>query len=382
MTSTEFLLAPLPFGSAEITIVRWLKRAGDSVAAGEPLLVVVNDRVEAALPVACAGFLERPLAAEGAVVAVGAPVAIIIPAPAAPDGALADVTPSRLRISPVARNIARLHEIDITKLQASGVAGRMMKSDVLTALVARPSAIPITSRHSEFKVQNSELKTPLPSPISNLPVSASPRHPITLSPVTRHPSPLTILTAVEVDLERVAALIDQHGPSFARRRQELNYVVCVALAAVAALPYHPLLNSYWADTMIVARRRVHLAVAQRAGAPPCFVPDAQDLNLRGFARALSGSADEPTSADCTFVIADLGEQPWGDPATLMYGSAAALGMGTVRARPLVIDDGGVDRLAVRHAAWLTLAYDPRVLDQPYADAFLRDVKSRLERCHF
>ena len=59
-----------------------------------------------------------------------------------------------------------------------------------------------------------------------------------------------------------------------------------------------------------------------------------------------------------------------------------LGLGAVHARPLVIADGGVDRLAVRHAALLTLAYDARVLDQYYADAFLSDIKRRLEQFYF
>jgi pyruvate/2-oxoglutarate dehydrogenase complex dihydrolipoamide acyltransferase (E2) component len=162
---------------------------------------------------------------------------------------------------------------------------------------------------------------------------------------------------------------------------ELSYMACVALAAVAALPSHPLLNSAWADTMIVARRRVHLALV-RAGTPPRYVRDAQDLNLRGLARALGGTTAEQNGEDYTFVIADLSDQVWGDPAALVRGQAAALGLGAVRACPWVIENGGVDRLAVRHAALLTLAFDARVLDQHHADAFLRDVKIRLEQFSF
>src|SRR4051794_13481827 len=77
MTSIDYLLPQLPFGSAEYTIVRWLKRAGDNLAAGDPLLVVVNDRVEAALPATCAGILECILVAEGAAAAPGALAATI-----------------------------------------------------------------------------------------------------------------------------------------------------------------------------------------------------------------------------------------------------------------------------------------------------------------
>jgi pyruvate/2-oxoglutarate dehydrogenase complex dihydrolipoamide acyltransferase (E2) component len=360
MTSTDYLLPQLPFGGAEITIVRWLKRAGEPVTAGEPLLVVVNDRVEAALPATYAGIFERALAAEGVSLLAGAPIAIIIPAvaanaidrPSTVESTMLDDQTGTARpptISPVARNIAKLDNIDITKVRGSGIAGRIVKADILAALAGQTP-----------KTENQ------PSP-------PSPRH----SAIEAY-----VLTAIDVDLERVAMVIARHGPGFARRQLELSYRVCVALAAVAALPYHPLLNSSWADAMIVARRRVQLAVVPCDGSPIRFVCDAQDLNLRGLARGLGGAAAEYSIEDRTFTIADLGHQVWGDPAALACGAAAALGIGAVRARPLTINDDGVDRLAVRHAALLTLAYDARVLDQCHADAFLRDIKRRLEQFHF
>jgi pyruvate/2-oxoglutarate dehydrogenase complex dihydrolipoamide acyltransferase (E2) component len=260
-------------------------------------------------------------------------------------------------ISPVARNIAKLDNIDITKVRGSGIAGRIVKADILAALAGQTP-----------KTENQ------PSP-------PSPRHPVTLSPC-HSAIDAYVLTAIDVDLERVAMVIARHGPGFARRQLELSYRVCVALAAVAALPYHPLLNSSWADAMIVARRRVQLAVVPCDGSPIRFVCDAQDLNLRGLARGLGGAAAEYSIEDRTFTIADLGHQVWGDPAALACGAAAALGIGAVRARPLAIDDDDIDRLAVHHAALLTLAYDARVLDQCHADAFLREIKRRLEQFHF
>jgi 2-oxoglutarate dehydrogenase E2 component (dihydrolipoamide succinyltransferase) len=399
--STDYLLPQLPFGSAEIMIVRWLKRVGDTVAAGEPLLVVMNDRIEAALPATGAGIVERALVAEGALVTAGALLATIAANSTANIGTkierAAGSTPreqnSPVRISPVARNIVKRDNIDIIGLQGTGVAGRIMKSDVLAA--------PALGDRKGRTYDGAS------------PVTSSPACPERRRRVTRHSSLVPyVLTTIDVDLERVATLIVQHRPSFARRRLELNYIVCVALAAVAALPYHPLLNSYWADTMIVARRRVHLAVMPCDGTPPRSVCDAQNLNLRGLARGLGGATAEPTSEDHTFTIVDLGDQVWGDPAAWMgdggsltlrpfdpstrlkgafaqgnqaqgepRGRAAALGLGAVRVRPLVITDGGVDQLAVRHAALLTLAYDARVFDHYYADAFLCDIKRRLEQFH-
>ena len=222
MTSTDYLLPQLPFGSAEYTIVRWLKRTGDTVSAGEPLLVVVNDRVEAALPATCAGILDRLWSAEGAAVAAGARVATIVANTAATVGNLPDaaqstvieiehaadavpsyqqISKSTVRISPVARRIANSIDIDITELQGTGVSGRIMKSDVLAMLAEqapKPEALPVAP--------------PLvPHPPSVTPPCAA--------LVPHLPSPdAYVLTVIDVDLERVAMTIAQHGPNFTDRR--------------------------------------------------------------------------------------------------------------------------------------------------------------------
>src|SRR5215213_1831032 len=195
MTSTDYLLPQLSFGSAEYTIVRWLKRAGDTVAAGEPLLVVVNDRVEVALSAACAGTLERILAAEGAAVAAGARVATIIASTLANSGDLPDSAQSAVRITPVARRIVDSTDIDITGLQGTGVSGRIMKIDVLAALASQ--------------TPQAEARPVAVSPIALSPISHLP------SPISHPPSPIPyVLTAIDVDLERIALALAQHGPSF------------------------------------------------------------------------------------------------------------------------------------------------------------------------
>jgi pyruvate/2-oxoglutarate dehydrogenase complex dihydrolipoamide acyltransferase (E2) component len=162
---------------------------------------------------------------------------------------------------------------------------------------------------------------------------------------------------------------------------ELGHSACVALAVVAALACHPLLNSCWDAAAIVTRRRVHLAVVPSNGVHIRLIHDAQDLNLRGLARGLaSRPVDSAIGGQApTFTIADLSDQIWGDPAALAHGRSAALGIGAVRPRPVVLDNHGADRLAMHHVALLTLAYDPRVLDQRHADAFLRDIKRHLEQ---
>lgn len=372
MTSTEYLLPKMPSGGPEITIVRWLRSAGDRVSAGDPLLLVVNDRLELALPAPGEGVIERTLAAEGATVSAGAPVATIAPPPttdtaeppqpAQPDVAVKQTTvPERsVRISPVARQIATGAGIDVTQLTGSGISGRIVKADILAALGNSAPSIEIEHRSV--------------SPSPDLPIPQSPN----LQPFG---GDIYVLTAVEADMQRVAEAVARLRPDYARRRLDLSFGACVALAAVSALAYHPLLNGAWDGDIILVRRRVHLAVAPSAGAPLQIIRNAQDLNLRGLARAFSGPPNQAGNGEQerTFTIVELGEQAWGDPSALVRGRSAALGVGAVRLRPLARDDGGVERLAMRYAALLTLAYDPRVLDQGHADAFLRDLKRRLEQ---
>jgi 2-oxoglutarate dehydrogenase E2 component (dihydrolipoamide succinyltransferase) len=364
MTSTEYLLPEMPFGGPEITIVRWLRSLGDRVTAGEPLLVVVNDRVELALPAPGDGVLERTLAAVGATVTAGAPVAVIgspaatdttdLPQPAQPglveeQGALPERS---LRISPVARRIASSAGIDIAKLAGSGISGRIVKADLLTALANTESTLGSIPS--------------LQPPASSLQSLAD---------------DIYVLTAIEVDMQRVVEAVGRLQPGYARRRQELRPGACVALAAVAALACHPLLNSAWQGDIIVAPRRVHLAIASGTGAPVRLVHNAQDLNLRGLARAFGSRPSHAANDDreSTFTIVELSQQAWGDPSALARGRSAALGVGAVRLRPLALGDGRATRLAMRHTALMTLAYDPRVLDQGRADAFLRELKRRLEQ---
>lgn len=61
----------------EGTISRWLKRAGDRVSKGEPLVEVETDKVNSELESPASGVIHEILAAEGETVAMGAVIARI-----------------------------------------------------------------------------------------------------------------------------------------------------------------------------------------------------------------------------------------------------------------------------------------------------------------
>jgi 2-oxoisovalerate dehydrogenase E2 component (dihydrolipoyl transacylase) len=404
--SIEYLLPQLPLGGPDATLVRWLKQPGDRLAPGDPLLVVANDCVEIVFPTSAEGTIEALLATEGAPVTVGASIARIATAPAvvnqesraeggepAPDERETIASPrvAHRRATPVARQIAVKSEVDITKIIGSGVGGRILKSDVLAQLSnERLPTIEGADEQSSEQADRSHA-THHTEPDASILNPASPmRRAIATHMVRSRATSPHALTAMEVDMGQVAAARAHSRDSFARRGIDLTYTACIALAAVEALLRHPLLNSSWSDAGIVLRRRIHLgvAVALPDGLITPIIREAQDLNLRGMARAVgdvarrarAGALRPGEASGGTFTVTNPGAGAlWFGTPIIAQPQGAILGVGAVRKRPLVADEGGIDRIVVRPTALLTLAYDARVLDQCHADAFLRDVKRNLER---
>lgn len=357
MPSSEYRLPDLPLGSAEARILRWLKHPGESLVAGEPLLIVVSERAEVALPAPAGGVLSEQLCPEGDTVAVGAALATL--APAAPADSLAPVDIDRTpaarsaapasRCTPVARQIAAAHDLDVRAIPGHGVSGRVTKADVMAVLAGQPAAV------------GASLTDTATERGGGMVIGA--------------PPDAQVLTAIEVDLGAVVAECGRLRAIFARRELELTATTFVLEAVVAALLRYPLLNGHWDAEYVVVRRLIALELC--ASGKRVRLPRVQDLNLRGLARAL-GSAAECAPGDGTFTIVENDNAAWCGMPALAPGQTAALGVGAARARPVVVSEGGAERVGMRPMVLLALAYDARAIDQCYADAFLRDLKARLE----
>src|SRR5262247_3937458 len=118
---------------AEGTIVRWMKKVGDTVDRDEPLFEISTDKVDAEIPSPAAGVVSEIRAQEGETVAVNSVVAVIgvaasetpaPPAPAAPRATTAEEA-IRQRSSPLVRKIAKEHHVDISQLHGTGISGRV-----------------------------------------------------------------------------------------------------------------------------------------------------------------------------------------------------------------------------------------------------------------
>ena len=140
----------------EATVMRWLKAPGDAVALDETLVELETDKIAVEVKAEAAGTLAEIAAGDGAEVEVGALLgrleagaaaaadAAAAPEPAPPSESEPRVTPARLNrpppSSPAVRHLLEEHGLDPATIEGTGKGGRLLKSDVLAAVVARAAA--------------------------------------------------------------------------------------------------------------------------------------------------------------------------------------------------------------------------------------------------
>ncbi len=141
---------------SEGTILEWHAKVGDQIKLDATIVEISTDKVDIELPSPATGTVTELLVEEGDTVTVGQVIARIAlgagaPAPAAApeDGAPSTESqqtapaptevPAGMSISPVAARAAAAEGVDLAAVKGSGPAGRITKSDVLSAATAGPS---------------------------------------------------------------------------------------------------------------------------------------------------------------------------------------------------------------------------------------------------
>ena len=413
----------------EGTVTRWLKGVGDSVAVDEALLEVSTDKVDTEIPSPVAGVILSidvpvdstvPVGARLALIGVAgaAPVAApapVAPAPVAPVVAAPVVTPPApvapvvpvsapapvatqlasatnddLYVTPIVRKLASDNGVDLSKVTGTGIGGRIRKEDVLAA--AKPAAPAPTIA--------------APPAAKATPVSASPLRGTTV-PMTRLRKVIAarmveslqvsaqLTTVVEVDVTKIARLRDRAKGAFeAREGVKLTFLPFFAVAVCEALKQHPVLNSSISGDQITYHGAEHLGVAvdTEKGLLVPVIRDAGDLNIGGIARKISDVAartrDNKITPDelggGTFTLTNTGSRgALFDTPIINQPQVAILGLGAVVKRPIVMkgEDGG-ETIAIRSMVYLALSYDHRIVDGADAARFLVTLKERLEEGRF
>jgi pyruvate dehydrogenase E2 component (dihydrolipoamide acetyltransferase) len=139
--------------TSEAKVLKWLKRTGEPVKRGEPLLEVETDKVDMEVEAFVDGYLRELMAGEGDIASALRPVAVITDTPDEAyelpvEEAVVPVVPAppaeeqRERVQaaavPAARALARELGIDLTSLTGTGADGLITRKDVERAGARRP----------------------------------------------------------------------------------------------------------------------------------------------------------------------------------------------------------------------------------------------------
>lgn len=402
---------------AEGTIIEWRKRPGDWVDVDEVICEVTTDKVDVEIPAPAAGRVERLLAEPGQTLAVGEPMAEIDPSAkpgeahpeedtsnrsstgpvTSPAGGRPELDRSGFH-SPVVRRIAEEHGVNLSQVEGTGVGGRVRKSDLLAYIEGGERAAEGRPLHIESPYR------PEPAPAGNGAAAGAPEaaelggHREPMSPmrqqIARHMvesrrTSAHCTTIVEVDFSRVADRRAELRETMERREVRLTYLAFVARATVLALAEHPILNASIEEEEIVYHDDVNLgiAVALEDGLIVPVIPRAQRLSLEGTAAAINDFADRARRRELqpddvhggTFTITNPG-QFGAVLATPIINQpqVAILDLEAVVKRPVVVEDGGTDAIAIRPMSYLCMSWDHRALDGAVAARFLASVRERLE----
>jgi pyruvate dehydrogenase E2 component (dihydrolipoamide acetyltransferase) len=387
--ATEVIMPALGMAQDTGKVVRWLRREGDQVTKGEPLLEVETDKVTVEVEAPADGLLGAVQAGEGDDVPVGRSVALILapgeepaeptgepagpPEPAlaelakgveaAPDG---DSRPASERIgsrrplaSPKARRLAAEQGLELATLMGSGPHGAVVAADV------------------------EALAGPPPSPAAGLaPVGAVWRRMAERTAQSWRTAPHFFLLR-DVDASRLLSWRDvvRRGPE----GESVTITDLLVKLAAEALRRHPGVNAAWADGAIRRSESINvgLAVAVEEGLVVPVVRSADSLSLADIAArrqelvsaARAGRLRLEDVSDGTFTVSNLGMFGVdGFLAVLNPPQAAILAVGRIAER--VVSVGGSP--VVRPILSISVSFDHRVVDGARGAEFLDTLASLAE----
>ena len=398
---------------SDATIARWIKKAGEAVAADEPIVELETDKVTLEVPSPVAGKLGEIIAAEGETVEVGALLARVEEgaagaelaakqdAPKSAPAKAADETPAPVAVaasasaaidssdlSPSVRRLVDEHKLNPANIAATGVGGRLTKADVLAA-INKPQAAPAQT------VMAAATNAPAPPRATPRAVDAAREERVRMSKLrqviasrlkTAQNSAAMLTTFNEVDMSSLMELRADYKDAFeAAHEVRLGFMGVFVQAAIQALREFPAVNAEIDGTDIIYKNYYNIGVA--VGTPQGLVvpviKDAGEMSLADTERTISnfglrardGKIAPDDMAGGTFTISNGG----------VYGSVMStpilnppqsgiLGMHKIEKRAVVIDD----QIVIRPMMYLALSYDHRIIDGREAVSFLARIKEMVE----
>ncbi|MEX1140325.1 MAG: dihydrolipoamide acetyltransferase family protein [Bacteroidota bacterium] len=407
--ATKVMMPKLSDTMDEGKILKWLRKEGEQVKQGEPLVEIESDKADMELEAYDSGTLRKIVIPDGGKAPIGATIAIIgtkdedisallseappsksSPAepaptlkpqekaqpastpPAQPQPAPSPVrqssapTDGRVKASPLAKRIAQEKGINLTSVRGSGPQGRIVRRD-LEGAAGRPSlqpGQPIVPGTSE-EVALSSIRKTIAKRMAESKVTAP-----------------HFYVTIEIDMEPATAFREQISTATNRK---ISYTDLIIKAAATALMEHPTVNGTYLGDNIRHHHFVHVgvAVALEEGLVTPVVRNCEQKRIDQINAELRDLVDRARNRKLkpdeyqgsTFTISNLGMYDVDDfVAIINPPEGAILAVGSILEKP-VVQNGAI---TIGHTMKVTLSSDHRIIDGAVAARFLQDFKKYLQ----
>jgi 2-oxoglutarate dehydrogenase E2 component (dihydrolipoamide succinyltransferase) len=398
----------------EATVARWMKKAGDPVKAGEPVVELETDKVNLEIAAEGEGVLSRIEHPEGDDVKIGDVLAVIEEAGgkergAAVDGATAPVQPpapaqpaqapeqEEQRATPVAKRIAAEEGIDLSAVAATAPGGRVTKQDVESYL-----------RSHQGGDQAAEQPAPAPPATVETPKVAAPpapaaavtadqrgesrvrmsrrRRTIAERLVQVQQTAAMLTTFNEIDMSAVIDLRKRRNEQFEKRHGiKIGFMSVFVKACIGALKAFPQINAEIQESDIVLKPYydIGIAVGAEEGLVVPVLRNADRMSFADIEKAIKDLANKVREG--TLSIEDLRGGTFTITNGGVFGSLLStpilnppqvgiLGMHKIEERPIAFNG----QVVIRPMMYVAMSYDHRIVDGREAVQFLVKVKELVE----
>lgn len=403
--SVEIKVPTLGESVTTATIAKWLKKAGDTVAADEPIVELETDKVSVEVSAPQAGVLGAEVAKEGDEVEVGALLTTLEPGAGAPKAAAKSapaekpaekkaapaasapaVAPAPAKAAPevdaaaalpAARKLMTENSLSAEQVgSGTGLDGRITKGDVLGFLsqppVAQQKAAPKPPRNDdprEERVKMTRLRRTIARRLKDAQNTAA-----------------ILTTFNEVDLSNAMQMRAEYQDAFVKKHGvKLGYMSIFSRAVIAALKEFPAINAEIDGDDVIYRDFVNLGIAV-GGPNGLVVPvirDADKLSYAQIEKTIAGFGK--AAREGTLKIDDLAGGTFSITNGGIYGSllstpilnapqSGILGMHSIQERPVAVNG----QVVIRPMMYIALSYDHRIVDGKEAVSFLVRIKQNVE----
>ena len=428
MSQKELIMPKLGESIMEATILKWLKKEGDSVELDEAVLEIATDKVDSEVPSPFAGKITSILFKEGDVVQIGKAIAIIDGAGNG-NGAAVIETPVKQEVkteapkqvvvetkveaapviagdrfySPLVLNIAREEGISMSELEripGTGKDDRVTKSDILNYLQNRGNVTTQQTVQVEKPVTQAPVVQEKSSPVVQS-ISSNGNNEIVEMDrmrkliadhmvMSKKTSP-HVTSYVEVDMTPIVEWRNKIKPKFEKREgQKITFTPIFIEAIAKAIKDFPGINISVDGYNLIYKKDINIGMAAALPTGNLIVPvikNADRMNLVGLtaavndyaARARNNKLKPDEIQDGTFTLTNVGSfgSLMGTPI-INQPQVAILAVGAIKKKPVVLETVHGDVIAIRHMMFMSMSYDHRVVDGMLGGSFLKRVADYLE----